>query len=381
MRRLRFSLAMGLALAGCYHPKIKSGDFACGDRGKCPSGFSCLGGLCYANGSNPDLSLQSFHGSCMLGELDLSSMLPSGGSVVFDTESGEVTVEAAAGDGGAADGGVPMSVVSAGAPGFQRVAQPSGGPSVALWNFQKLVIPDGVTVRPSHDSLSALAIAACDEIQLAGEGSVIDWSGFGAFGGRSGMPGDVRFSPYDTNDAMGGGAGGSDGSGGGGGGYGAIGESGAGAIGGSGGMAYGSDTVQPFYMGSGGGGGGGAGGGFGGTGGGAVALVAHSITIAGQIYTDGINASAVSSTDAAGGGGGGSGGSILLSGDSVVLEDGHQLSSQGGGGALGVSGGQNGGSGARGRIWIGATSLNVPLTTNINPTPITAPEPLQTFPR
>jgi hypothetical protein len=379
MRRLL--LVVG-ALAGCYHPKIKSGDFACGPGGKCPSGFSCLSGLCFANGSNPDLSLQAFHGSCALGELDLSTVLPSGGSVVFDTSSGEVTAQASPGDGGSADGGVSMSVVSPGAAGFQRVGQPSGGPAVALWNFQRLVIPDGVTVRPSHDSKAALALAACDEIQMAGAGSVIDWSGFGAFGGRPGLPGEVRFTPDDSNDTMGGGAGGSDGSGGGGGGYGAIGESGAGPTGGGGGVAYGSDTVQPFYMGSGGGGGGSDGGGFGGTGGGAVALLAHSITIAGQIYADGINASALSASASvpAGGGGGGSGGSIFLSGDSVVLQDGHQLSAQGGMGAPGGAGGQNGGSGARGRIWFGATSLNVPLTTNVNPTPITAPTPVQSFP-
>ena len=48
-----------LLLAGCFSPHYQNGK-PCSASGECPSGFSCIAGVCYAPGAEPhDLGVQS----------------------------------------------------------------------------------------------------------------------------------------------------------------------------------------------------------------------------------------------------------------------------------------------------------------------------------
>ncbi|MFZ2202415.1 MAG: hypothetical protein WAV56_03380, partial [Microgenomates group bacterium] len=82
--------------------------------------------------------------------------------------------------------------------------------------------------------------------------------------------------------------------------------------------------------------------GNGGNGGGVAAIFADTITVAGQVNSNGTNATAAYNT--AGGGGGGTGGSILLYGKNLTL--GTSLVKATGG--TGSAGGSTGNTGARG---------------------------------
>lgn len=168
-----------------------------------------------------------------------------------------------------------------------------------------------------------------------------NWSctnGTSGQGGGGGGGGNVACTGGAGTIGGAGGGGGSTGGGGSGGGYGTVGLEGfnnsgsasgtSGANGGSnntsggaggGGGSYGTASLSILYFGSGGGGGGGnnnPGGASGGAGGGIVAFSAATVSISGNIYSNGSTPSAPSS---GGGGGGGAGGSILVKGDSLTL--------------------------------------------------------------
>ncbi|MEK7525054.1 MAG: hypothetical protein AAB548_01640 [Patescibacteria group bacterium] len=201
-------------------------------------------------------------------------------------------------------------------------------------------------------------------------GGVIDMSGRGFGGGgavdqNGGIQGASQVGCGTNVAAANGGGGGggrsnawnvdpSNGAGGGGGAYGTAGGAGAnssgGNKGGGAGATYGvADLTTKLFPGSGGGGGGNeqnGPSGNGGNGGGIIAIYADSITVTGQISSNGTNATAAYNT--AGGGGGGAGGSILLNGKNLILGA-NLTKATGGTGSAGPKGGQ-GGSGGVGRI-------------------------------
>jgi len=135
---------------------------------------------------------------------------------------------------------------------------------------------------------------------------------------------------------------------------------------GGGGGSYGTSTLDVIFLGSGGGGGGGhdndvaggAAGVDGGDGGGIVYIVADTITVAGNIISDGVNG--VTANADAGASGGGSAGSIYLSATASNLTLGSNLVTALGG-ATGTPGvttnnGGGGGGGGVGRIRIASDS-------------------------
>jgi len=369
-----------LAAFGCYAPKLKDGDFTCGVSMLCPQGFLCIDGVCRtsASGPSPDLSMMTtgdlgmmataFVGSGALGVVDLTGET---GTLQVNTETGTMRLV----------GATTKQIVTAGATGFTNVAQPSGGPPVAMWGFDQLVIPSTVMVSPDPASASIPVFLAKTSMTIQG---TIDWRGYGGFGGLANMGGQSRQSGI----ASGGGAGTSPGGGGGGAGYARAGTDGTGPGLGSGGAQYGATTITPVHFGSGGGGGGGSGGGKGGAGGGAIVLLGNSITLGGKIDVSGNDGQAATGAALSGGGGGGSGGSIVISGNSVTLRAGHQLVAVGGAGKAGVDGpagdggvvaGGMGGAGADGRIRVSGGAVTGVL--NAQPTTTTDSNAITAFPR
>jgi hypothetical protein len=372
---MRLLVATALLWCGCYAPKISEGDFQCVPPANlCPTGYVCVSGACYQSSFVPslDLSTGPFVGDGSGGLLDLSTM---SGLLELNTDTGEVRFTP--------NGGSASSIVMPGGGGYIKVAQPSGGPPVGLWQFTTVTIPSAVTVRPFGVSQSVFALAASDTLTIAGS---IDWRGFGGPAGGAGASGDGRDSATTSG---GGGASDTTGSGGGGGGYVAAGMPGLGAAPGAGGMSYGRPDLTPVHVGSGGGGGSngagsGAKAGAGGLGGGAVALFGNDVDISGTIDVSGNGGKSAdtSSTMPAGGGGGGSAGSILVSGVSVSFTSGHALTAAGGVGGSGADGGFDGGGGSDGRIWIGATQLSTGGGTLMAmPTETRSQTPVSTFPR
>jgi hypothetical protein len=283
------------------------------------------------------------------------------GVLSFNPDTGEVRFTPS--------GMAAMTMFAAGQTGFEHLTQPSGGPSVGLWNFTTVNIPASVSVVPAGTGNNLFAIASSTTMVVRGN---LDWRGFGGSGGLAHMAGGSRNSGVTS----GGGAGGDDvsGSGGGGAGYFSDGNNGGGTSPGMGGAHYGTVDVKPVHAGSGGGGGGGLTGavpGAGGLGGGAVILLGHNITIGGTINVSGNSGKTAdaSSTAAAGGGGGGSAGSILVSADVVTLESGHLLLAHGGPHGAGAAGGQPGGDGSDGRIAVFGTLTFTGGVTSINAAP------------
>ncbi len=372
---MRLLVALSLLWCGCYSPAIGEGDFKCVPPANlCPSGFVCLSGACYRTtaAASLDFSTGPFVGDGSGGVLDLSSMT---GLLELNTDTGEARFTPS--------GGSASSIVMPGGGGYMKVAQPSGGPSVGLWQFTTVTIPSTVTVRPFGASQSVFALAANDTLTMAGS---IDWRGFGGPAGGAGASGDGRTSGTTSG---GGGASDAAGSGGGGGGHVATGTPGLGGAHAAGGMSYGTPNLTPVHVGSGGGGGSngagsGAKAGAGGLGGGSVALFGNTVDIGGTIDVSGNAGKSAdpSSTMPAGGGGGGSAGSILVSGVSVSFDAGHALTAGGGVGGSGADGGFAGGGGSDGRIWIGATQLGIPCASVMAmPTVTCSPTPVSTFPR
>ncbi len=269
-------LVAALALAGCYSPKINDGDFQCAPPANlCPSGFSCIGGHCFRAGTSPDLAAGTFVGTGAAGALALDDT--ANGSLTFNPDTGEVRFTPS--------GGSVMVLFAAGQAGFDRLTQPSGGPPIGLWNFATVNIPAGVTVTPAGTGNTLFGIAATQTMIIRG---MIDWRGFGGFGGLARGAGGNR-----SSGAMSGGGGAMDdasGSGGGGAGYANDGSPGSGTSPGAGGMKYGSADLTPVHAGSGGGGGAGQTGalpGSGGLGGGGVVLLGHAVTLGGVIDVSG----------------------------------------------------------------------------------------------
>ena len=367
--------ALAAACAGCYSPQIKDGDFQCvPPENLCPSGFNCVNGHCFRASSNLDLSSGTFAGTGMAGELMLDDSAT--GVMTFNPDTGEVRFTPA--------GGSVMVMVAAGATGFDKLTQPSGGPSVGLWNFSSVNIPAGVSLTPAGTGNSLFGLAATDTMAVRGS---IDWRGFGGVGGLARMPGGARSSGVSS-----GGGGATDdasGSGGGGAGYATDGKPGAGSAPGVGGASYGSANLTPVQAGSGGGGGAGLTGalpGGGGLGGGGVVILGRDVTLGGSIDVSGNagKAADASSTTAAGGGGGGSGGSLLIAADTLTFEGGATLAARGGMHGAGAAGGADGGDGSDGRIAVdygklmftGSASAIVAM-----PDATKTPAPLTTFPR
>jgi hypothetical protein len=370
MRRSLTVVSFAL-LAGCYNPKIDEGAFQCGPNNACPSGFTCVAMFCVKPGTRIDMASGPFVGDGKLGRLDLTGT--TGTTVTADTETGEMILS-----GGTLSG--PMPLVMANADGFKKIDQPNG-PRIALWQFQVLVIPPTVTVRPSTTSGSNVAaFAATERITMAG---TIDWKTFGGFPGGAGDPGqDVASGAMNAQP-------GGDGSGGGGGGYSQMGMNGAGPTGGRGGGAYGQASVITIHVGQGGAGGGpkmGASiGGRGGPGGGAVVLASRLVQVLGRIDVAGSPGRA--GTGDAGGGGGGAGGTIALSGDEITLGPSHSLNAAGGMPGPGSGTGMPGGRGADGRIWAGAPIVTNQATSADMTVPFDVPaitqsaEPILSLPR
>lgn len=376
MRRAPLVALVALvAVAGCYSPQINDGDFQCvAPQNLCPSGFACVAGHCYRSSTQLDLSAGTFAGTGLGGALTLDDTAT--GSLTFNPDTGEVRFTPS--------GGTAMVMVMAGQPGFDRLTQPSGGPTIGLWSFTTVSIPAGVTVTPAGTGNALFGLAATDTMTVRG---TIDWRGFGGVGGLPRMAGGSRSSGVSS-----GGGGASDdpsGSGGGGAGYASDGMAGGGTSPGSGGAHYGSADLTPVHAGSGGGGGAGPSGalpGGGGLGGGGVVLVGHTITIGGTIDISGNpgKSADASSTAAAGGGGGGSGGSLLISADTLTLEASHSLRARGGTHGNGAAGGGRGGDGADGRIAVdyGKLMFTGAATTIVAmPDATKSPAPLTTFPR
>jgi hypothetical protein len=339
---MRAMTALLLTLAGCYSPKIADGDFSCAISNLCPDGFKCSDGVCRSSLMSSG-GRATFAGSGALGASDLSNTT---GMLVCNTETGAIRFV-----------GKPINktVVEASSPGFVRAAQ-ANGPGVAMWNFEALVIPAGVTVLPDSQSRSIPVFLGHTSLDIQGN---VDWRGYGGSGGSTNMQGAV---------VAGGGSPGASNGGGGGAGYGQAGHDGGGLGGGMGGASYGNADLAPILFGRGGGAGAGNAGGNGGAGGGAFVLLGASVDVGGTINVSGNQGNApVAGSGLAGGGGGGSGGSIMIGGDKVTLRAGHNLIASGGAGATGTEGpdpmtqlqtaGGAGGDGAPGRIRVSTTSL------------------------
>ena len=145
--------------------------------------------------------------------------------------------------------------------------------------------------------------------------------------------------------------------GGGGGGHGAAGDTGTGASGvGAGGGAYGAVTLAKMFPGSGGGGGGGncdVASGGGGAGGAVLFLAATTLTVTGDVASNGAQGGVGGGYEGAGAGG--AGGSVFLAGRTVTVTAGRITAS---GGASNVSSSGVGGAGAVGRVRIECATLN-----------------------
>jgi hypothetical protein len=362
MPRLACLVLAGLTFAGCYDPALPDGAITCGAAGECPQGFSCQARKCVREGSTIDLALGTFRGNGKLGPLDLS-MAMSGEFVSLNIDTGKITVDVRQANGTLM---TRLTVLGDNVDGFERVAQQDGPPG-GLWNFTTVMVPPGVTLlHATAAKRGVIALAASDNMTIAGN---IDLRSAGGFLAQPGMPGGTVGLPMNTMPAR---PGVGDGAGGGGGGHGFAGSAGKaqGGVatgGGQGGDAYGQATVDVVYAGSGGAGGRGTMGapmgmgGRGGAGGGAIALLSRRVTISGTIDVGG--APGATGTDNGGGGGGGSGGTILISGDEVVFNTGHSLTATGGTGGKGAGSGPtaggDGGDGSEGRVWVGSPQLTV----------------------
>ncbi len=137
-------------------------------------------------------------------------------------------------------------------------------------------------------------------------------------------------------------------------------SSGVGAGGGGGGGLYGTAALTQLFFGSGGGGGGShdqptmVPGGVGGGGGGIVYISADTVTITGNVTSNGTMGVGVGSRE--GGGGGGAGGSILFEANSATVGISLVTATGAAGGDAGNPGG-GGGEGGVGRIHIGANTI------------------------
>jgi len=164
---------------------------------------------------------------------------------------------------------------------------------------------------------------------------VIDGNGAGYAGGDWGEAGDGPGGGGTSYSGGGGGAG-----------YGGHGGEGgwdSGDVPGSGGAPYGGATGGDFEMGS---GGGGSDSRMGGDGGGAVALVAHSVTVGGDIEVNGFAGSSCTSSRC---GGGGAGGGVLIEAHAINISG--SVQAVGGDGGRGYTLADDcGGGGGGGRI-------------------------------
>lgn len=224
-----------------------------------------------------------------------------------------------------------------------RLATGASGDKLAIWTFDSLTIPDGITARfsPTNPAafVAAKTIAIAGAVDARGYVGVV-LCGDDATPGPGGFAGGAVSSP---GFGPGGGQVGAAKAGAGGGGHGGEGGEGGPSFGttgtgGDGGAAYGVATLVPLVGGSGGAGSPQA---KGGGGGGAIQIVAvESITIGGGTGLGGVIAAGCQggiggfgST----GGGGGSGGSILLETRTLTMLANGRISATGGGGASGGS--------------------------------------------
>ena len=249
--------------------------------------------------------------------------ITSGQTVTLDTNTGEVVLEP---DTQLRPPGVGlMNGIS-----YEREAQPSGAPGLAIFSVDTLQIDSGGTLRARGDDVPVILVGG-DAI-IAG---VIDVSASGRIGGVGGYNGGTH-----GNDGGGGAARGDSGersggslSGGGGGGHAANGGQGGddgGATGGQGGMVIDDSGGTPLI--GGGGGGGNAtffdDGRSGGGGGGAVQVSAGTaLVVSGVVRASGAGGGAGYSSGA----GGGAGGSIVLEAPRVDIS-GIVVANGGGGG-------------------------------------------------
>jgi hypothetical protein len=260
----------------------------------------------------------------------------------FVTDTGEITDHRPANDD-------PLLMEVNDGIGF-RLADDGAGHKLAIWTFDSLTIPDGVTVR--FTSTNPVALVAAKTIAIVG---VVDARGYaddGVLCGSNALPGPGGFpgGTAQTGPYGGGGPGGglppdpvstySGGAGGGGhggiGGKGGPGNDAPAMRGGDGGVTYQAPSLVPLV---GGAGGGATIQGSGGSGGGAVHLVApESITIGGGPALGGINAGGCQGIGGGFGnsaGGGGAGGSILVETRTLTMAPNGKLAACGGGGGSG----------------------------------------------
>lgn len=357
-----------VVLAGCFNPKIGEGEFTCGPKQLCPSGFVCGGTRCFTPENLPPIDMSPlvpFIGSGALGNLDVQMPQTDMGALVFNTKTGEIKFK---------NGPTLLAAPTMGN-GFSIRTQANGGTDAALWEFENFRIASGVTAIAEGEAGRAVALAATGTLDIAGN---FDLRVNGGFLGING--GDGQTKGDGTMGGGGKGAGAAAGKGGGGGGYGADGQA-APDGGGAGGKEFGDAQMTVLHVGGGGGSGAGATSqGGGGNGGGAIALLGKTILISGTIDVSGSRAPNATGSVMCGGGGGGAGGSIMLSGNQLTLSPGHKLRALGGGAGEGIAGGSAGGAGAIGRIWSGA--LNVTVTgEDSQPGRANSTLPLFEFPR
>lgn len=257
-----------------------------------------------------------------------------------------------------------------------RLADDGNGHKLAIWIFESVTVPDGVTL--TFTSTNPAALVAAKTISVAGTIDARGYDGSGALcaGGAAG-PGGFLGGASMPGPFAGGGPGGgqppapiADYSGGaGGGGHGGTGGRGgpgtdAGALeGGVGGVAYGAPDVLPLVGGS---GGGATKQGSGGGGGGAIQLVApETITIGGGASLGGVNAGGCNGSGGGFGnsaGAGGAGGTILIETRTLTMSPNGRLAACGGGGGSGSTAGMpakldgpGGGAGAAAGYGFGGT--------------------------
>jgi hypothetical protein len=381
---VRFAAVLCLFVAACFNPTFNNP--TCGPNGECPSGTTCMNGLCVGSGGDDDG-----------GDFDAIDAPSDDDAIdapeIIDGSSFAVTfLPASASLPGTGDWIVTdpatlidttiLSVTPALPAGVTLTTSPQtdgSAPSVAVLHVNRLQIVTGVTLRVIGNT--SLVIVAGNEVVLDG---ILDIGGAQALPGAGGyqpMQGPGSGQPGQSEPVFG------YDSGGGGAGYGTPGGrggDGGGFPGGNGGLPYGVSPPAALLGGS--GGGQGAENGCpiprGGGGGGAL-LVASATRI---IVNGGIRAGGgggmggTNCGSSPGGGGGGAGGQIdLQAPDFAFSPTTFVLAANGGGGGGGgngamdgfdgllsdmpAAGGQPGGSGGRGGP---GSVLNMPGLDGVN---------------
>jgi hypothetical protein len=346
---VRFAAGLCLLLAACFNPTFNNP--TCGPNGECPSGTTCMNGVCVGGGGDDDGDGGGGDIDTPDPDLDATDAPPTDAAVVS-----AIFLPPAASIPGTADWTITtigmidtttlttMPALPMGVTLTTSMQVDAAAPEVAVLHVNRFQLGGGVqlNVRGSRP----LVIVAGSDVVIDGilnVGSTITTPGAGGLnpgtGAGAGQPGGSQ--GIFNDDAGGGGAG-----------FGSPGGRGGDALqtqGGSGGAPVGISPPMQLQGGS-GGGSGGFGGGcpqpVGGAGGGAILVAsATRISIAGGINAGGGGGNGGANCgNAPGGGGGGAGGQIDLQAPSYpsIVVGMVQLAANGGGGGGGGQSAQYG---------------------------------------